>query len=133
VKAPGLQAAELMSKVVGIDLGYDQQPCRLCRRAAARSSFVTITATHSCRRSSRSARTAPSYVGREGQRRLLTAPSRSVYSVKRFMGPRHRGRRARGRAAAVLGLGRSRGVVRIRYRRPRIHARRKSPRLSFAS
>jgi molecular chaperone DnaK len=26
------------------------------------------------------------YVGREGQRRLLTAPSRSVYSVKRFMG-----------------------------------------------
>jgi Fe-S protein assembly chaperone HscA len=26
------------------------------------------------------------FVGREGQRRLLTAPSRSVYSVKRFMG-----------------------------------------------
>jgi len=26
------------------------------------------------------------YVGREAQRRLLTAPSRSVYSVKRFMG-----------------------------------------------
>src|SRR5205814_9152828 len=26
------------------------------------------------------------FVGREAQRRLLTAPSRSVYSVKRFMG-----------------------------------------------
>ena len=26
------------------------------------------------------------FVGREGQRRLLSAPSRSVYSVKRFMG-----------------------------------------------
>src|ERR671910_2233426 len=26
------------------------------------------------------------FVGREAQRRLLTAPSRTVYSVKRFMG-----------------------------------------------
>ena len=26
------------------------------------------------------------FVGREAQRRLLTAPARSVYSVKRFMG-----------------------------------------------
>src|SRR6478672_2865942 len=53
------------------------------------------------------------YVGREAQRRLLTAPSRSVYSVKRFMG---RGIEDVENDAALLPFGVSGepgGVVRI--------------------
>jgi molecular chaperone DnaK (HSP70) len=53
------------------------------------------------------------YVGREAQRRLLTAPSRSVYSVKRFMG---RGIEDVENEAALLPFGVSGepgGVVRI--------------------
>jgi molecular chaperone DnaK (HSP70) len=53
------------------------------------------------------------YVGREAQRRLLTAPARTAYSVKRFMG---RGIEDVGDEAAMLpfGVGGERGgVVRI--------------------
>src|SRR5262245_49469291 len=53
------------------------------------------------------------YVGREAQRRLLASPSRSVYSVKRFMG---RGIEDVEHAAALLPFGVSGepgGVVRI--------------------
>ena len=53
------------------------------------------------------------FVGREAQRRLLTAPSRSVYSVKRFMG---RGIEDVRDEAALLPFGvagESGGVVRI--------------------
>src|SRR5919204_4085899 len=53
------------------------------------------------------------FVGREAQRRLLTAPSRSVYSVKRFMG---RGIEDTEAEAALLPFGVSGepgGVVRI--------------------
>jgi Fe-S protein assembly chaperone HscA len=53
------------------------------------------------------------YVGREAQRRLLTAPSRSVYSVKRFMG---RGVEDVGDEARLLPFdvgGEQGGVVRI--------------------
>jgi len=55
------------------------------------------------------------YVGREAQRRLLTAPSRSVYSVKRFMG---RGIEDVEHEAALLPFwvsGAPGGVVRIGF------------------
>ena len=53
------------------------------------------------------------YVGREAQRRLLTAPGRTVYSVKRFMG---RGVEDVRHEAAMLPFrvsGEAGGVVRI--------------------
>jgi molecular chaperone DnaK len=74
-----------MSKVVGIDLGTTNSLV----------AFVRDGVPHVIRDSSGDA-LVPSvvslgedgtfFVGREAQRRLLTAPSRSVYSVKRFMG-----------------------------------------------
>jgi molecular chaperone DnaK len=74
-----------MGKVVGIDLGTTNSLV----------AFVRDGVPHVIRDSSGDA-LVPSvvslsedgtfFVGREAQRRLLTAPSRSVYSVKRFMG-----------------------------------------------
>ena len=64
------------------------------------------------------------FVGREAQRRLLTAPSRTVYSVKRFMG---RGIDDVRDEAALLPFGvggEPGGVVRIGVGRPRVHAAR---------
>src|SRR4026209_2252187 len=74
-----------MSKVVGIDLGTtnslhayvaDSRPVvvRDDNGDALVPSVVSV------------GEDGTMYVGREAQRRLLTAPSRSVYSVKRFMG-----------------------------------------------
>src|SRR4030095_391309 len=74
-----------MGKVVGIDLGTtnslvayvrDREP-RVIRDSsgdALVASGVTLGDDGTI------------FVGREAQRRLLTAPSRTVYSVKRFMG-----------------------------------------------
>src|SRR5258705_12132811 len=74
-----------MSKVVGIDLGTtnslvayvdDRRPVVIRDDSgdALVPSVVSIGEDGTI------------YVGREAQRRLLTTPSRSVYSVKRFMG-----------------------------------------------
>ena len=74
-----------MSKVIGIDLGTtnslaayvkDGRPLVIRDDAgdALVPSIVSIGDDGTI------------FVGREAQRRLLTAPSRSVYSVKRFMG-----------------------------------------------
>src|SRR5205814_3963415 len=74
-----------MSKVVGIDLGTtnslvayvdDGRPVVIRDESgdALVPSVVSIGEDGTI------------FVGREAQRRLLTAPSRSVYSVKRFMG-----------------------------------------------
>ena len=74
-----------MGKVVGIDLGTTNSLV----------AYVRDGVPHVIRDASGDA-LVPSvvslgvdgtfFVGREAQRRLLTAPSRSVYSVKRFMG-----------------------------------------------
>ena len=74
-----------MSNVVGIDLGTtnslvayvkDGVPVVICdeRGDALVPSVVSIAQDHTV------------YVGREAERRLLTDPHRTVYSVKRFMG-----------------------------------------------
>ena len=74
-----------MSKVVGIDLGTtnslvafvkDGRPVVIRDRSGDGlvPSVVSVSAEGTV------------YVGREGQRRLLTDASRTVYSVKRFMG-----------------------------------------------
>jgi Fe-S protein assembly chaperone HscA len=101
-----------MSRVVGIDLGTtnslvayveDGQPVVIRDDSgdALVPSVVSIGENGTI------------YVGREAQRRLLTAPSRSVYSVKRFMG---RGVEDVDHDAALLPFGVSGdpgGVVRI--------------------
>ena len=101
-----------MSKVVGIDLGTTNslvayvdngQPVviRDDNHDALVPSVVSIGEDGTI------------YVGREAQRRLLTAPSRSVYSVKRFMG---RGVEDVAHEAALLPFrvsGETGGVVRI--------------------
>ena len=101
-----------MSRVVGIDLGTtnslvayveDGQPVVIRDDGgdALVPSVVSIDENGTI------------YVGREAQRRLLTAPSRSVYSVKRFMG---RGIEDVDNEAALLPFGVSGdpgGVVRI--------------------
>src|SRR6185436_6083438 len=101
-----------MSKVVGIDLGTtnslvayvdDSRPVvvRDDNGDALVPSVVSV------------GEDGTMYVGREAQRRLLTAPSRSVYSVKRFMG---RGVEDVEQEAALLPFGVSGdpgGVVRI--------------------
>jgi molecular chaperone DnaK len=74
-----------VSKVVGIDLGTtnslvahvkDGVP-EVIRDAAGDALVPSIVSV---------AEDGTIFVGREAQRRLLTAPSRTVYSVKRFMG-----------------------------------------------
>ncbi|HEU4690886.1 MAG TPA: Fe-S protein assembly chaperone HscA [Vicinamibacterales bacterium] len=74
-----------MGKVVGIDLGttnslvayvHDGVP-HVIRDGAGDALLPSVVSI---------AEDGTFYVGREAQRRLLTAPSRSVYSVKRFMG-----------------------------------------------
>ncbi len=77
--------AEDMGKVVGIDLGttnslvayvHDGVP-HVIRDGAGDALLPSVVSI---------GEDGTFYVGREAQRRLLTAPSRSVYSVKRFMG-----------------------------------------------
>src|ERR1041385_5260116 len=74
-----------MSKVVGIDLGTtnslvayvkDGQPLVIRDRSGDALVPSVVSAADD----------GTIYVGREAQRRLLTDASRTVYSVKRFMG-----------------------------------------------
>jgi Fe-S protein assembly chaperone HscA len=74
-----------MGKVVGIDLGTtnslvayvrDGEP-RVIRDSSGDALVPSVVSLGD---------DGTIYVGREAQRRLLTAPSRTVYSVKRFMG-----------------------------------------------
>src|SRR5688500_9178919 len=74
-----------MGKVVGIDLGTtnslvayarDGQPV-VIRDASGDALVPSVVSV---------GEDGTIFVGREAQRRLLTAPSRTVYSVKRFMG-----------------------------------------------
>ncbi len=74
-----------MGKVVGIDLGTTNSLVAYVRdgvphviRDASGDALVPSVVSL--------AEDGTFFVGREAQRRLLTAPSRSVYSVKRFMG-----------------------------------------------
>src|SRR5919197_5270472 len=74
-----------MSKVVGIDLGttnslvaYVRDGVPVVIRDASGDALVPSVVSVG--------EDGTIFVGREAQRRLLTAPSRSVYSVKRFMG-----------------------------------------------
>ena len=74
-----------MSKVVGIDLGTTNSLVAYVRDGAPRvirdsSGDALVPSVVSL------AEAGTIFVGREAQRRLLTAPSRTVYSVKRFMG-----------------------------------------------
>ena len=74
-----------MGKVVGIDLGTTNSLVAYVRdgvphviRDASGDGLVPSVVSLG--------EEGPIFVGREAQRRLLTAPSRTVYSVKRFMG-----------------------------------------------
>ncbi len=101
-----------MSKVVGIDLGttnslvaYADEGRPLVVRDDHGDALVPSVVSVG--------EDGTIYVGREAQRRLLTAPSRSVYSVKRFMG---RGIEDVEHEAALLPFhvsGDAGGVVRI--------------------
>src|SRR3979490_987863 len=74
-----------MGKVVGIDLGttnslvaYADNGAPAVIRAGSGDALVPSMVSVG--------EDGTIFVGREAQRRLMTAPSRSVYSVKRFMG-----------------------------------------------
>jgi len=74
-----------MSKVVGIDLGttnslvaYVRDGVPMVIRDAGGDALVPSIVSASAE--------GPIYVGREAQRRLLTDPVRTAYSIKRFMG-----------------------------------------------
>src|SRR3954470_18039610 len=74
-----------MGKVVGIDLGTTnslvacvQQGRPVVIRDASGDALVPSIVSLG--------EDGTTFVGREAQRRLLTAPGRTVYSVKRFMG-----------------------------------------------
>src|SRR5688572_33007775 len=74
-----------MGNVVGIDLGTTNSLVAYVRDGAPRvirdsSGDALVPSIVSL------GEDGTIYVGREAQRRLLTAPSRTVYSVKRFMG-----------------------------------------------
>ena len=74
-----------MSKVIGIDLGttnslvaYVKDGTPVVIRDASGDALVPSVVSLG--------EQGTIYVGREAQRRLLTLPGRTVYSVKRFMG-----------------------------------------------
>ena len=101
------RGGRIMSKVVGIDLGTTNSLVAFVEDGVPASS-----------RDESGDRLLPSivsvdahgtvYVGREAQRRLLTDSARTVYSVKRFMGTRHRRRERRGALVPVRGQRRGR-------------------------
>jgi Fe-S protein assembly chaperone HscA len=101
-----------MGKVVGIDLGTTNSLVAYVRNGEPRvirdsSGDALVPSIVSL------GEDGTIFVGREAQRRLLTAPSRTVYSVKRFMG---RGVEDIESDAALLPFrvgGESGGVVRI--------------------
>ena len=101
-----------MSKVVGIDLGTTNSLVAYARDGVPTvirdkagdglvPSVVSVAADGTV------------YVGREAQRRLLTDASRSVYSVKRFMGKGVDDLRDEARLFPFKVSGESGGVVRI--------------------
>ena len=103
-----------MSKVVGIDLGttnslvaYVKDGVPVVIRDKSGDGLVPSVVSV--------AADGTVYVGREAQRRLLTDASRTVYSVKRFMGKGRRRRPGRGAALSLprVGARPSGGVVRI--------------------
>ena len=110
-----------MGKVVGIDLGTtnslvayvrDGEP-RVIRDSSGDALVPSVVSLGD---------EGTIFVGREAQRRLLTAPSRTVYSVKRFMG---RGvEDVQGEASLLpFRVGGDAGRCRAhRPRRPRVHA-----------
>ena len=102
-----------MSKVVGIDLGttnslvaYVKDGVPVVIRDASGDALVPSVVSV--------AEDGTIYVGREAQRRLLTDASRTVYSVKRFMGKGVDDVQRRGRACSrSASRGEAGGVVRI--------------------
>ena len=101
-----------MSKVVGIDLGttnslvaYVRDGVPVVIRDASGDALVPSTVSW--------ADDGTAFVGREAQRRLLTAPSRTVYSVKRFMGRGIEDVKAEAQFLPFAVGGEAGGVVRI--------------------
>src|SRR5689334_18098233 len=101
-----------MGKVVGIDLGttnslvaYVDNGRPVVIRDEAGDALVPSVVSV--------AEDGTIFVGREAQRRLLTAPSRSVYSVKRFMGRGIEDVHDEGRLLPFRVSGEAGGVVRI--------------------
>ena len=101
-----------MSRVVGIDLGttnslvaYVENGRPVVIRDEAGDALVPSIVSV--------AEDGTIFVGREAQRRLLTAPSRSVYSVKRFMGRGIEDVHDEGRLLPFRVSGEAGGVVRI--------------------
>ena len=101
-----------MSKVVGIDLGttnslvaYVQDGVPIVIRDKSGDGLVPSVVS--------AASDGTVYVGREAQRRLLTDPSRTVYSVKRFMGKGLEDVKDEARLLPFRVSGEAGGVVRI--------------------
>ena len=121
--ARGASRSKIMSKVVGIDLGttnslvaYVEDGVPVVIRDAGGDALVPSIVSIGD--------DGTIFVGREAQRRLLTAPSRTVYSVKRFMG---RGIDDVRDEAGLLPFrlsGDPGGVVRIGVGGSRVHAAR---------
>jgi len=101
-----------MAKVVGIDLGttnslvaYVKDGVPVVIRDKSGDALVPSVVS--------AAPDGTVYVGREAQRRLLTDPARTVYSVKRFMGKGIEDVREDARLMPFRVAGESGGVVRI--------------------
>jgi molecular chaperone DnaK len=102
-----------MGKVVGIDLGttnslvafvHDAKPV-VIRDASGDGLVPSVVSLDD--------ESGTVFVGREAQRRLLTAPSRTVYSVKRFMGRDVEDVRDEASFLRLRVIGEAGGVVRI--------------------
>ena len=101
-----------MSKVVGIDLGTTNSLVAFVKDGVPyvirdRSGDVLVPSIVSA------STDGTIYVGREAQRRLLTDASRTVYSVKRFMGKGLDDIRDEARLFPFRIAGEAGGVVRI--------------------
>src|SRR5687768_17779825 len=101
-----------MGKVVGIDLGttnslvaYVKDGAPVVIRDASGDALVPSVVSLG--------EDGTMHVGREAQRRLLTAPARTVYSVKRFMGRGVDDVRDEARLLPFTVSGEAGGVVRI--------------------
>ena len=103
-----------MGKVVGIDLGTTNSLVAYVTRRRAGRDPRRVGRRAACRRSCRSATTGTVFVGREAQRRLLTAPVAHGLLGEALHGPRHRGRARRSaRCCRSASAARPGGVVRI--------------------
>src|SRR5581483_3361381 len=101
-----------MSRVVGIDLGttnslvaYVKDGVPVVIRDRSGDALVPSIVSF--------AEDGTVFVGREAQRRLLTAAGRTVYSVKRFMGKRRADVEDEARHFPFRIAGDEKGVVRI--------------------